>query len=62
MTELAFKKLRLRGVGDRRKGEKEITRLRAEIMDLRVRYLTSLPKGVMRHEGTRAAMSRLRCR
>jgi len=35
LTELAFKKHRLRGVRDKRKGEKEITRLRAEIMDLR---------------------------
>jgi len=35
VTELAFKKLRLRGVGDRRKGEQQITRLRAEIMDPR---------------------------
>ncbi len=35
MTELAFKKHRLGGVRDKRKGEKEITRLRAEIMDLR---------------------------
>ena len=35
VTELAFKKQRLRGVRDKRKGEKEITRLRGEIMDLR---------------------------
>lgn len=36
MTELAFKKQGLQRVRDRSKGEKEITRSRVEIIDLRV--------------------------